>query len=155
MYEQSCSMNGQHVQLISILAAAHCSAVANCTVPPSPHKHASPKAWNWALHFPGCNRMSSGQRNRWMKIKGKMWEQCRPFNSHNEQKLEGLFSMWDSLVQGWVEVRFPGSVNMRWKSCVLLPAAGRRTQLFHLVSMEPGAHNKVLPCTLSYIKIRH
>ena len=48
MAEQSCSMNGQHVQLVSILAAAHCGAVANCTVPPSPHKHASPKAWNWA-----------------------------------------------------------------------------------------------------------
>ena len=30
-------------------------------------------------------------------------------------------------IQGWAKVRFPGSVNMRWKNCVLQPAAGRGT----------------------------
>ena len=29
-------------------------------------------------------------------------------------------------LQGWAKVRFPGSVNMRWKICVFLPAAGRK-----------------------------
>ena len=33
-------------------------------------------------------------------------------------------------VQGWAKVRFPGSVKMRGKSCVLLPAAGRTTRKF-------------------------
>ena len=50
-------------------------------------------------------------------------------------------------VQGWAKVRFPGSVNMWWKSCVLLPAAGKRTQLFHLIFTEPGTHTLAHPCT--------
>ena len=43
-------------------------------------------------------------------------------------------------VQGWTKTWSPGSVNMRWKSCVLLPAEGRRTQLFHLIFTEPGVY---------------
>ena len=39
---------------------------------------------------------------------------------------------------------------MRWKSCVLLPAASRRTQFFLLIFTEPGAHHKVHPCTWNY-----
>ena len=35
---------------------------------------------------------------------------------------------------------------MRRKSCILLPAAGRRTQLFHLIFSEPGVHLLVHPC---------
>ena len=31
--------------------------------------------------------------------------------------------------------------------CVLLPAAGRRMQLFHLIFTEPRAHHKVHSCT--------
>ena len=36
---------------------------------------------------------------------------------------------------------------MRWKSCVLLPAAGRRTQLFHLMITQPGVCGFADPCT--------
>ena len=54
-------------------------------------------------------------------------------------------------VQGWAKVRFPGSVNMRWKSCVLLPAAGRRTQFFHLIFTKPGKHTLAHPCTKIYV----
>ena len=43
-----------------------------------------------------------------------------------------------------------GSVNMRRKNCVILPAAGRRTQLFHFIFTEPRAHQKVHPCTLAH-----
>ena len=39
-----------------------------------------------------------------------------------------------------------GSVNMRRKNCVLLPAAGRRTQLFHLIFTQPGAYLLEHPC---------
>ena len=35
---------------------------------------------------------------------------------------------------------------MRIKSCVLLPAAGRRTQLFHLIFTEPGPRGLADPC---------
>ena len=33
------------------------------------------------------------------------------------------------------------------KNCVLLPAAGRKTQLFLLIFTEPGAQHKVHPCS--------
>ena len=36
------------------------------------------------------------------------------------------------------------------KNCVLLPAAGRKTQLFNLILTEPRAHHKVHPCTGGY-----
>ena len=35
----------------------------------------------------------------------------------------------------------------RIKSCVLLPAAGRRTQLFHLIFTEPGVCGFAYPCS--------
>ena len=44
-----------------------------------------------------------------------------------------------SILQGSAKKQAPGSVNMRRKNCVLLPAAGRRTQFFLLTFMEPGA----------------
>ena len=44
-------------------------------------------------------------------------------------------------LQGWTLWCALGSVNKRWKSCVLLPAAGRRTQYFLLIFTEPGAHH--------------
>ena len=47
-------------------------------------------------------------------------------------------------LQGPAKVCFPGSANMRWKSCVLLPAAGRRTQCFLLIFMEPGVTTALL-----------
>ena len=51
--------------------------------------------------------------------------------------------------QEWAKVWFPVSVNVWRKSCVLLPTAGRRTQLFHLIFMEPGNHTLAHPCTVS------
>ena len=50
-------------------------------------------------------------------------------------------------VQGWPKRWSPGSVNVRRKICVLLPAAGRKTQLFHLIFREPGVHLLGRPCT--------
>ena len=38
--------------------------------------------------------------------------------------------------------------NKRIKSCVLLPAAGRRTQLFQLIFTEPGVCGFADPCSL-------
>ena len=51
-------------------------------------------------------------------------------------------------VQGCTKRWTPGSVNMTRKNCVLLPAAGRRAQLFHLIFTEPGVHLLVHPCRL-------
>ena len=51
---------------------------------------------------------------------------------------------------GWAKVRFPGSMNMRWKSCVLQPAAGRKTQLLIFIFTEPGNRTLAHPCTGSY-----
>ena len=48
-------------------------------------------------------------------------------------------------LQGWAEVRFQGSVNMRRKSCVLLPAAGGRTQIFTLFSQNLGTVLQPIP----------
>ena len=38
---------------------------------------------------------------------------------------------------------------MRRKNCVLMPAAGRRTQFFRVMFTEPRAHHKVHPCTMN------
>ena len=46
----------------------------------------------------------------------------------------------------------PGSMNKRIKSCVLLPAAGRRTQLFHLIYTEPGPCGLADPCSCISLK---
>ena len=46
-------------------------------------------------------------------------------------------------------------MNMRRKSCVLLPAAGRKTQLFHLISTEPGVHLLVHPCMCQSGLVQH
>ena len=37
-------------------------------------------------------------------------------------------------------------MKLKWKSCVFLPAAGRRTQLFHLDYTEPGNRTLAHPC---------
>ena len=50
------------------------------------------------------------------------------------------------VIQGWAKVGFPGSVNIRWKIYVLLPAAGSRTQFFLLIFTEPGKHTLAHPC---------
>ena len=52
-------------------------------------------------------------------------------------------------VQGSANPQTPGSENKRIKSCVLLPAAGRRTQLFHLIFSEPGVCGFADPCMLN------
>ena len=56
------------------------------------------------------------------------------------------WEFWDmsKLLQGLANPRGPGSENIRIKGCVFLPAAGRRTQLFHIIFTEPG------PCGLAY-----
>ena len=50
-------------------------------------------------------------------------------------------------IQGSANPQTPGSENKRKKNCVLLPAAGRRTQLFHLIFSEPGVCGFADPCT--------
>ena len=48
---------------------------------------------------------------------------------------------WNPLpLQGSSKRWTTGSMNVRMKNCVLSPAAGRRTQLFHLIFTEPGVH---------------
>ena len=42
------------------------------------------------------------------------------------------------------------SVNLRWKSCVLLPSAGSRTQFFLPIFTEPGVHLLGHPCILNW-----
>ena len=42
----------------------------------------------------------------------------------------------------------PGLVNKRRKHCVPLPAAGWRTQFFHLLFTKPGRSLFVVPCTV-------
>ena len=55
------------------------------------------------------------------------------------------------LVQGSANPQTPGSKNKRIKSCVRLPAAGRRTQLFILIFTEPGVCGFAKPCTDYYL----
>ena len=62
---------------------------------------------------------------------------CDPIG--NREKI-GMF------IQGCTKRWTPGSVNMKRKNCVLLPAAGRRAKLFHLIFTEPGVHLLVHPC---------
>ena len=49
-------------------------------------------------------------------------------------------------LQGSANPQTPGSENKRIKSCVLLPAAGRRTQLVHLIFTEPRVCGFAQPC---------
>ena len=49
-------------------------------------------------------------------------------------------------LQGCPKRWTPGSVIMRRKNYVLLLAAGRRTQLFHLIFTKPGVHLLGHPC---------
>ena len=63
-----------------------------------------------------------------------------------DEKLQAIFDQGRNpkVIQGWTKVCFPGSVNMR---CVPLPAAGRRTQIFHLKFTEPGKFTLAHPGT--------
>ena len=54
-------------------------------------------------------------------------------------------------VQGSAKRLRPGLVNMRRKICVLLPAAGRRTQFFLLTFTKPGRSLLAEPC-IEYVK---
>ena len=49
-------------------------------------------------------------------------------------------------IQGSANPQTPGSENKGIKSCVLLPAAGRRTQLFILLFSESGVCGFAHPC---------
>ena len=49
-------------------------------------------------------------------------------------------------VQGSAKRRRPGLVNIRRENCVLLPAAGWRTQFFHLIFTNPGRSLLAEPC---------
>ena len=51
-------------------------------------------------------------------------------------------------ILGWDLLLPIGCVNMRGKNCVLLPAAGWRTQLFHLIFTQPMGSNKSQPSTM-------
>ena len=57
---------------------------------------------------------------------------CRPQNIPN--------------LQGSANLRGPGSENKRINGCVILPAADRRTQLFHLIFTQPGPRGFAYPC---------
>ena len=50
-------------------------------------------------------------------------------------------------IQGSAKRLRPGLVNMRRKNCVLLPAAGRRTQFFLLIFTKPGWSLLAEPCS--------
>lgn len=49
-------------------------------------------------------------------------------------------------VQGSASPRGPGSVKMWGKSCVRLPAAGRKTQIFIFIFTKPGSRKLAYPC---------
>ena len=53
-------------------------------------------------------------------------------------------------IQGSAKRLRPGLVNMRRKNCVLLPAAGKRTQYFHLMFTKPGRSLLAEPCSASF-----
>ena len=56
----------------------------------------------------------------------------------HEFKSEYLIPEEGHTVQGCTLWCAPGSVNMRRENCVLLPAAARRTQFFHILITKPG-----------------
>ena len=53
-------------------------------------------------------------------------------------------------IQGTTKRLRPGLVNKRRKICVPLPAAGRRTQFFHLLFTKPGRSLLVVPCSFPF-----
>ena len=71
---------------------------------------------------------------------------CKPDQGMNVQNCSCLH------LQGSANPRTPGSEKMRMKSCVLLPAAGRKTQLFILIFSEPGVRGLADPCRCSAFK---
>ena len=55
------------------------------------------------------------------------------------------FGEYQFKIQGWPIRWTPGSVNMWWKSCVLLPAACRCTQFFSSYSQNLGSTFQAIP----------
>ena len=79
-----------------------------------------------------------------------IWAAFWLFNKSVRTSLYRSAATWKILLQGSANPQTPGSENKRIKSCVLLPAAGRRTQLFHLIFTEPGVCGFAEPCKLFY-----
>ena len=52
-------------------------------------------------------------------------------------------------VQGCTKRLFPGCVNMGWKNCALLPAAGKQNATYWSNYTQPGKSLLVQPCTFS------
>ena len=83
-------------------------------------------------------------RQRGLCLMGRL-DRLGPFSkSYNTTPTRSLDILF---VQGTTKRRLPGSVNVRKKNCVLLPAAGSRTQFFHLIFTKPGRRLLVVPCT--------
>ena len=83
-----------------------------------------------------------------VSARGSFWFSDGRINFRDEERERGRGDHSDRpfVVQGWPKRWTPGSVNMRRKNCVLLPAAGKRTQLFHLTFTEPWVHLLGHPC---------
>ena len=81
---------------------------------------------------------------RWKKPALKRQNSQKCCKSRNPARRTGF-------AEGYTGIRdnrwTPGSVNMRRKNCFILPAAGRRTQIFHLKITEPGVFLLGHPCT--------
>ena len=58
-----------------------------------------------------------------------------------------LYLVSSITIQGSAKRLRPGLVNMRRNNCVLLPAAGRRTQYFLLIFTKPGRSLFAEPCS--------
>ena len=87
-------------------------------------------AWSydrWALRVGNSRKLQSTGRN---EHDPTTMMNCKILRQHIVLCLQG-WTLWCAL----------GSVNMRRKNCVTLPAAERRTQLFHLIFTEPRAHH--------------
>ena len=57
-------------------------------------------------------------------------------------------------LQGCSKRWAPGCVKLGEKVVFCLPTAGRRTQLFHLIFTQPGAHLLEHPCTGVHFIVR-
>ena len=97
-------------------------------------------------------RHASTQKARGLKKVNKTY--CTAHFVRGQSRAEGMtYAHAQSIpkskcdVQGSANPQTPGLKNKRIKSCVLLPAAGRRTQLFHLIFSEPGVCGSADPCT--------
>ena len=75
---------------------------------------------------------------------------CTPMSERVKgEKRARSVSKQEADIQGSANPQTPGSENKRIKSCLLLPATGRKTQLFHLIFTEPGVCRFADPCMSS------